>query len=40
MHSPAGWTKPALVTQFAETTVVIEGGVVLHVDGAESLALP
>jgi hypothetical protein len=40
MHSPAGWTEPAQVTLFAETTVVIEGAVVLHLDGAESLTVP
>jgi len=33
MRSPAGWTEPAQVTQFTETTVVIEGTVVLHLDG-------
>ncbi len=40
MHSPAGWTEPAQVTRFAETTVVIEGAVVLHLDGGESLTVP
>jgi ethanolamine utilization protein EutQ len=40
MRSPAGWTEPAQVTQFAETTVVIEGAVVLYLDGGESLTVP
>jgi uncharacterized cupin superfamily protein len=40
MRSPAGWSEPAQVTQFAETTVVIEGAVVLHLDGGETLTVP
>ncbi len=40
MRSPAGWTEPAQVTQFAETTVVIEGAVVLHLSGGETLTVP
>jgi uncharacterized cupin superfamily protein len=40
MRSPAGWTEPAQVTQFAETTVVIEGTVVLHLDDGTALAVP
>src|SRR5215469_4392784 len=39
MRSPAGWTEPAQVTQFAETTVVIEGAVVLHVEGNEAVTV-
>ena len=39
MRSPAGWTEPVQVTQFAETTVVIEGAVVLHLDGGEELTI-
>jgi uncharacterized cupin superfamily protein len=39
MRSPARWSEPAQVTQFAETTVVIEGIVVLHLDDGESLTL-
>src|SRR5262252_3092452 len=39
MRSPAGWTEPAQVTQFAETTVVIEGTVVLHLDDGEALTV-
>jgi ethanolamine utilization protein EutQ len=39
MRSPAGWTEPPQVTQFAETTIVIEGTVVLHLDGAEALTV-
>jgi uncharacterized cupin superfamily protein len=39
MRSPAGWSEPAQVTQFAETTVVIEGAVVLHLDGGEVLTV-
>ena len=40
MRSPAGWTEPAQVTQFAETTVVIQGTVLLHLDGGETLTIP
>jgi uncharacterized cupin superfamily protein len=40
MRSPAGWTEPVQVTQFAETTVVIEGTVLLHLDGGEALSIP
>jgi uncharacterized cupin superfamily protein len=40
MRSPAGWSEPAQVTQFSETTVVIEGAVVLHLDGGETLIVP
>jgi quercetin dioxygenase-like cupin family protein len=40
MRSPAGWSEPAQVTQFAETTVVIEGAVVLHLDSGEALTVP
>jgi quercetin dioxygenase-like cupin family protein len=40
MRSPAGWTEPAQVTQFAETTVVIEGTLVLHLDAGEPLTVP
>jgi uncharacterized cupin superfamily protein len=40
MRSPAGWSEPAQVTQFAETTVVIEGAVVLHLDSGEVLTIP
>jgi quercetin dioxygenase-like cupin family protein len=40
MRSPAGWTEPAQVTQFAETTVVIEGTVVLHLGDGEALTVP
>jgi uncharacterized cupin superfamily protein len=40
MRSPAGWTEPAQVTQFAETTVVIQGTVLLHLDGGEALSIP
>ena len=39
MRSPAGWTEPAQVTQFTETTVVIEGAVVLHLHGGETLTV-
>jgi len=39
MRSPAGWTEPAQLTQFSETTVVIEGAVVLHQAG-EVLTVP
>ena len=40
MRSPAGWTEPAQVTQFAETTVVIQGTVLLYLDGGEALTIP
>lgn len=40
MRSPAGWTEPAQVTEFAETTVVIEGAVVLHLSSGEALTVP
>ncbi len=40
MRSPAGWREPAQVTQFAETTVVIEGAVVLHLGGGQTLTVP
>jgi uncharacterized cupin superfamily protein len=40
MRSPAGWTEPAQVTQFAEITVVIEGAIVLHLDGGDVLTVP
>jgi len=40
MRSPAGWTEPTQVTQFAETTVVIEGSVRLHLAGGEVLTVP
>lgn len=39
MRSPARWSEPAQVTQFAETTIVIEGIVVLHLDGGLSLTV-
>jgi len=39
MRSPAGWTEPAQVTRFAETTVVIEGSVVLHLEGREAVTI-
>src|SRR5215469_3690971 len=39
MRSPAGWTEPTQVTQFAETTVVIEGAVVLQLDGGDALTI-
>jgi ethanolamine utilization protein EutQ len=39
MRSPAGWSEPAQVTQFAETTVVIEGSVVLHLADSEALTI-
>jgi len=40
MRSPAGWTEPAQVTQFAETTIVIEGTIMLHLDNGEALTVP
>ena len=40
MRSPTGWTEPAQVTQFEETTVVIEGAVVLRLEGGEELTIP
>jgi len=32
MRSPAGWTEPAQVTDFDETTVVVEGVLTVHTD--------
>jgi uncharacterized cupin superfamily protein len=39
MRSLAGWTEPAQVTQFAETTIVIEGALVLHHSSGEALTV-
>lgn len=39
MRSPARWSEPAQLTQFAETTIVIEGAVVLHLDTGEALTV-